>query len=220
LFGWIVRDQNPLTLVGQLDDNLRLAGLLDAAGIDFMLPIALDRLRGRDELSWSVLETMTWAAALLASTRHITIFATVHTTANHPVVAAKQIATMDHIGQGRAGLNIVAGWNEPEYRALGLTLPDDHETRYGYAQEWFDVVEALWTREKPFEWNGRYFHLNAVHSDPKPLFGRPPIVNAAGSGLGRDFAARNADFLFNRYQLLSRRSLGPEVEGFGRRQVR
>ena len=36
-----------------------------------------------------------------------------------------------------AGLNIVAGWNQPEYEALGLTLPADHETRYGYAQEWF-----------------------------------------------------------------------------------
>ena len=38
-------------------------------------------------------------------------------------------------GHGRAGLNTVANWNKPEDDALGLTLPDDHETRYGYAQE-------------------------------------------------------------------------------------
>src|SRR5699024_12856169 len=44
---------------------------------------------------------------------------TVHTTANHPVVVAKQIATMDQISQSRVGLNIVAGWNKPEYEALG-----------------------------------------------------------------------------------------------------
>jgi alkanesulfonate monooxygenase SsuD/methylene tetrahydromethanopterin reductase-like flavin-dependent oxidoreductase (luciferase family) len=111
------------------------------------------------------------------------------------VVVAKQMATIDRIGGGRAGLNIVAGWNEPEYRALGLSLPDDHQTRYGYAQEWFDIVEALWSRQEAFDWEGEYFKLTGVHSDPKPLHGRPPIVNAAGSGQGRDFAVRNVDFL-------------------------
>jgi FMNH2-dependent dimethyl sulfone monooxygenase len=35
-----------------------------------------------------------------------------------------------------------------------------------------------------------------VESEPKPVNGRPPILNAAGSGLGREFATRNADFLF------------------------
>ena len=179
------------------EDNLRLARMLDAAGIDFMLPIARwIGYGGETNFHGQVLETMTWAAGLLAATTDITIFATIHTAANHPVVVAKQIATIDRIGAGRAGLNIVAGWNEPEYRALGLTLPDDHESRYGYAQEWFDVIEALWERDGSFDWNGTHFRLEAVHSDPKPVFGRPPIINAAGSGQGRDFALRNADFLF------------------------
>lgn len=178
-------------------DNLRLAHLLDDAGIDFMLPIARwIGYGGETNFHGGVLETMTWAAGLLASTKNITVFATIHTSANHPVVIAKQIATLDHISGGRAGLNIVAGWNEPEYRALGHTLPDDHETRYGYAQEWFDIIDALWTREGAFDWNGKYFNLEAVHSDPKPIYGRPPILNAAGSEQGRDFALRNADFLF------------------------
>jgi hypothetical protein len=44
---------------------------------------------------------------------------------------AKQLATLDQISGGGVGLNIVAGWNKPEYEALGLNLPDDHETRYG-----------------------------------------------------------------------------------------
>ncbi len=65
------------------------------------------------------LETMTWAAGLLAATKNIAVFATIHTAANHPVVVAKQMATIDHISHGRAGLNIVAGWNKPEYEALG-----------------------------------------------------------------------------------------------------
>jgi len=178
-------------------DNLRLARMLDEADIDFMLPIARwIGYGGSTNFHGSVLETVTWAGGLLAATRNISIFATVHTVANHPVVVAKQVATLDQIGGGRAGLNIVAGWNEPEYQALGLTLPKDHETRYGYAQEWFDLVQALWERDGLFDWQGKHFHLQGVHSDPKPVSPRPPIINAAGSAQGRDFAVRNADFLF------------------------
>lgn len=178
-------------------DNLRLAKMLDEAGVDFMLPIARwIGYGGETNFHGHVLETVTWAAGLLAATESIAVIATMHTAANHPVVVAKQIATIDHIGNGRAGLNIVAGWNQPEYAALGLSLPDDHETRYAYAQEWFDIIEALWTREGTFDWDGRFFKLKGVHSDPKPVFGRPAIINAAGSGQGRDFAVANADFLF------------------------
>jgi alkanesulfonate monooxygenase SsuD/methylene tetrahydromethanopterin reductase-like flavin-dependent oxidoreductase (luciferase family) len=179
------------------DHNLELAHLLDEAGVDFMLPIARwIGYGGETNFHGHVLETMTWAAGLLAATKRITVVSTTHTSANHPVVVAKQIATNDQIGHGRAGLNIVAGWNKPEYEALGLTLPDDHETRYAYAQEWFDIIQKLWTHEGTFDWDGQWFKLKGVHSDPKPLHKRPPIINAAGSGQGREFATDNADFLF------------------------
>ena len=177
-------------------NNLKLAKLLDAAGIDFMLPIARwIGYGGETNFHGSVLETITWAAGLLANTRDITVFATTHTAANHPVVVAKQLATIDEISNGRIGLNVVAGWNKPEYEALGLTLPDDHETRYGYAQEWFDIVLALWSRTEAFDWDGKYFKLRNVLGDPRPL-SPLPIINAAGSEEGRKFAVRNADFLF------------------------
>jgi dimethylsulfone monooxygenase len=177
-------------------NNLRLAQLLDDAGIDFMLPIARWIGYGGDtNFHGSVLETMTWATGLLAKTRNINVFATVHTAANHPVVVAKQLATIDQISGGRIGLNVVAGWNKPEYEALGLTLPDDHETRYGYAQEWFEIVQALWSRDTSFDWDGKYFKLKNVLGDPRPATALP-ILNAAGSEDGRRFAVRNANFLF------------------------
>ncbi len=179
------------------ENNLRLGRMLDDAGVDFMLPIARwIGYGGETNFHHSVLETMTWATALLASTRRLTVFSTMHTAANHPVVAAKQLATADQVGRGRIGLNIVAGWNRPEYEALGLTLPDDHETRYGYAQEWFNVVQKLWTSEEIFDWDGDYFHLKRILGHPRPVDGRPPILNAAGSSQGREFAVRNADYLF------------------------
>ncbi|WP_116086133.1 LLM class flavin-dependent oxidoreductase [Tropicimonas sp. IMCC34011] len=179
------------------ENNLRLGRMLDEAGIDFMLPIARwIGYGGETDFHHNVLETLTWAVGLLAKTENITVFATMHTAANHPVAVAKQIVTADHISGGRIGLNVVAGWNRPEYEALGLDLPHDHETRYAYAQEWLSIVDKLWTSEERFDWEGDFFKLKGILGAPRPVDGRPPILNAAGSGLGRDFATRNADYLF------------------------
>jgi FMNH2-dependent dimethyl sulfone monooxygenase len=180
------------------DHNLRLAQMADEAGLDFLLPVARWIGFPGSEITFmkSVLETTTWAAGLLASTRNIAVISTIHTAAHNPVVVAKQVATLDQIGHGRAGINIVAGWFKPEYEALGLTLPDEHTVRYGYAQEWYDIIRKLWTSEDRFDWNGVNFQLKDVYGDPKPVRGSVPILNAAGSKEGRDFALRNANFLF------------------------
>lgn len=178
------------------DNNLKLGIMLDDAGIDFMLPIARwVGYGGETDFHGEVLETVTWAAALLAKTKNITVFATLHTVANHPVVVAKQIATMAQISNNRVGLNIVAGWNKPEYEALGLELPGDHESRYEYAQEWFSFIKKIWNEEKPFNWSGKYFNTIKTYGNPRPTQ-MPPIINAAGSGQGREFAINNVNFLF------------------------
>jgi alkanesulfonate monooxygenase SsuD/methylene tetrahydromethanopterin reductase-like flavin-dependent oxidoreductase (luciferase family) len=120
----------------------------------------------------------------------------VHTAFIHPVVAAKQLATADMLGSGRLGLNVVAGWNKPEYDAFGVDLPQEHSARYALAQEWFDVVRKIWSHAGPFDWNGQFYKLKGVYGLPRPFDGMPPIMNAAGSKEGRQFATRNADFLF------------------------
>jgi alkanesulfonate monooxygenase SsuD/methylene tetrahydromethanopterin reductase-like flavin-dependent oxidoreductase (luciferase family) len=187
----------PERWVNSWDNNIRLAQLADEAGIEFLLPIARwIGYGGETDFHGSVLETLTWATGLLANTKRINVFATVHTAFIHPVVSAKQLATADQLGHGRLGLNIVAGWNKPEYDAFGINLPEKHADRYALAQEWFDVVKAIWNHNGPFDWNGKFFHLKGVYGFPRPYDGIPPIMNAAGSGEGRDFAARNADFLF------------------------
>jgi len=89
---------------------------------------------------WGFGYAQTWATGFLASTRRITVFATAHRAFTHPIVAAKQFATMDQIGSGRFGLNVVCGWNKPEYDMFGIPLPTEHTARYGFGQEWYDVV--------------------------------------------------------------------------------
>lgn len=179
------------------ENNLEMAQIADRVGLDFLLPIARwIGYGGETNFHGSVLETMTWAAGLLAKTQNINVFATIHTAFNHPGVVAKQVATIDQIGAGRAGLNVVCGWNKPEYEAFGLDLPADHASRYRYGQEWFDVVSKLWAHPEPFDWDGEFFHMKDTYGDPQPLRGKVPIFNAAGSKEGREFATTNADFLF------------------------
>src|ERR1700691_4291322 len=95
------------------DDNLQLAQLLDEAGFDFFLPIARWKgYGGETDYHGATFETLTWAAALLAVTKQLTIFGTVHVPLFSPLIAAKQMVTADHAGHGRFALNIVCGWNE------------------------------------------------------------------------------------------------------------
>jgi alkanesulfonate monooxygenase SsuD/methylene tetrahydromethanopterin reductase-like flavin-dependent oxidoreductase (luciferase family) len=112
------------------------------------------------------------------------------------VIAAKQMATVDHISRGRFGLNIVCGWNQDEFEMFGLDQRE-HDVRYDYGQEWWDVVRRLWTEEARFDFEGRFLRLEDLEASPKPYGGRRPIVmNAGSSPAGRRFAARNCDVMF------------------------
>ncbi len=93
---------------------------------------------------------------------------------------------------------MVAGWFKPEYEAFGIELPSEHEVRYAYAQEWLDIIQKLWSSEERFDWDGTYFHLKNVHSDPKPYRGTVPILKCGGLQEGRGFAVKNANYLSRR----------------------
>src|ERR1700748_554493 len=178
-------------------DCLKLARMADDAGIDFMLPIGRWKGYGGDtDYQGATLETITWASGLLASTRHITVFGTVHAPLFNPVIAAKEMVTADHIGEGRFGLNIVVGWNEGEFEMFGVEQRE-HDARYDYAQEWIDAIKKCWGPEEDFDFKGAQIKLAKVRAKPKPYGGtRPLIMNAGSSGAGQAFALRNCDAFF------------------------
>lgn len=179
------------------EDNLRLARVADETGIDFILPIARWIGYGGDtNFHEGVLEPIPWATAVLANTERLNVFATIHTAFNHPAVVAKQLATIDQMAPGRVGVNVVAGWNQPEYVAMGVDLPQDHDSRYELAQEWIDVINTLWARDGRYNLSGRFWNLEGIESLPKPVNRRLPILNAGSSAQGKAYAARNADFVF------------------------
>jgi dimethylsulfone monooxygenase len=182
---------------GNWPDNLNLARMADEAGIDFLLPIGRWKGYGGDtDYQGSTLETITWATGLLASTKHITVFGTVHAPLFNPVIAAKEMVTADHIGEGRFGLNIVVGWNEGEFEMFGVEQRE-HEDRYEYAQEWLDVIKLIWSDQEDFDFQRKYFNMRGIKGKPKPFGGtRPLMMNAGSSATGQAFAIRNCDAFF------------------------
>jgi dimethylsulfone monooxygenase len=177
-------------------DNVALAQMAEAAGIDFLLPIGRWKGYGGDtDYQGQTFETITWATGLLAKTERITVFGTVHAPLFPPIIAAKQMVTADHVGEGRFGLNIVCGWNEGEFDMFGVQQ-NDHERRYAQGQEWIDALRAIWTKND-FDFDGDFFHLHGVRAKPKPWAEtRPLMMNAGASPEGRAFAIRNTDALF------------------------
>src|SRR5580704_13350244 len=178
------------------DDVVTACVMADEAGIDFILPVAKWRgLAGEADNLGRSFETMTHSAAIGALTKRIGLFATVHVPLATPAFVAKCIATIDHVTHGRAGLNIVCGWNQDEFNVHGVTI--DPERRYDQGLEWFRIYAKILEGGAPFDWDGEFYHLRGVVTDPLSLQRpRPPVMSAAVSGAGRQFAAQSADILF------------------------
>ena len=194
------------------ETNVTAARLAEQAGLDFLLPIARwHGYRGASNAQGSSFETMAWAAGLLGATERITLFSTIHVPFINPVFAAKQAVTIQAIGGGRYGLNIVAGGNQPEFEMFGVELLE-HDARYAYAQEWISTVKRIWAEHEPFDLDGTFFKLKGVELEPKPQGGKRPIILSAGSsGAGRAFAMANADSLF--MNIIALETLAAELEG-------
>jgi alkanesulfonate monooxygenase SsuD/methylene tetrahydromethanopterin reductase-like flavin-dependent oxidoreductase (luciferase family) len=209
------------------EENIRLAQMADAAGIEGLVPVGRWKgYGGETDFEGSTFETITWACGLLAVTTRLTVFGTVHVPIFPPVLAAKQIVTADHIGRGRFGLNIVCGWNQDEFDMFGFEQ-DAHDDRYARGREWLEVILRIWSAEAPFDYEGRFYRLKGVMGWPRPWGGqRPILMNAGYSVAGRAFGAHHCDLVFDQPHYLDQardrildvrriaRELGKEVQVF------
>lgn len=178
------------------DDIAAMCRIADEAGLEFILPVAKWRgYQGKANIYGKSFETLTHSAAIGALTKRICVFSTIHVPLVTPAFGAKAIATIDHVTHGRAGLNIVCGWNQEEFDLHGITIEQD--TRYDHGHEWFEVWSRLLEGGPEFDWDGRFFKLKRLETNPVSLQRPRPIVMSAGfSPKGRDFAAVAADALF------------------------
>ena len=176
---------------------INLAISAEKAGLEFVLPLAgWMGHQGDAPTDGHFHETLTWAAGLLSATERIHVFATIHAPFLNPIFAAKQAVTCDHLGTGRLGLNLVAGYNIKEFEMFGVEY-HGHSERYEYLDEWLTIVRKLWTKKEPFSYQTNYFNLRDAISFPKPHGDSLPMIVSAGSSpSGRAFALNKADALF------------------------
>ncbi len=194
--GGVTISQAPTTHVIEWEHVANIARRADAIGFDALVPVARWRgFGGAMNFLGKNFETFTWAAGIAAITKRAMTFSTVHVPLIHPIVAAKMSTTIDHIGGGRFGMNLVMGWFRPEMEMFGVELKE-HDDRYGYGSEWLEIMELLWAAEKPIDYKGRFFDLKQLQADPKPIQNRPVLINAGSSPAGLAFAGKHMDFNF------------------------
>jgi dimethylsulfone monooxygenase len=211
--------------------SLAIARTADKHGYEAMVPVARWRgFGGESNFNGTNFETYTWAAGLGQATDDICVLTTSHVPTIHPIVAAKQATTVDHITNGRFALNVVCGWFTPELEMFGVPQME-HDTRYDYAAEWIEILKLLWSREDEFDYEGKFLRVSKGFAMPKPIQKPfPALMNAGGSGKGRHFAAKYCDMAFvvlashdlaegkaqiDAYRKLAREEYGRELQIWG-----
>ena len=112
-------------------------------------------------------------AGIAAITKRVKVWATLHAILHNPAVAAKMIATLDHISGGRAGLNIVAGAYRGEFEQMDAWDASlDHDARYDLTEEWTRIIKRLW-REPKRQLQRQIFHLPGLCQRAQTAPGRP-----------------------------------------------
>ena len=94
---------------------------------------------------------------------------------HNPLIQAKQVATLDHISNGRVIVGIGAGWLKEETEIMG----GNFEHRWGQTREAVLAMKELWTKEEA-EFHGKFYDFPPVRCAPKPVQKPHPPVYLGG----------------------------------------
>ncbi len=156
------------------------------------------------------LSPVPYLATVAALTERIRISAFVHNNdLRHPAVLAQDLASLDVLSGGRLDVAIGAGWNEPEYRAIGLSF-DPIRVRQARLAEAIAVIKGCFGPE-PFSFHGEHYTITDYDGFPKPV--QQPHVPFFIGGGGRktlELAAREADIVGLAPRILSGQRADPD----------
>ncbi len=109
-----------------------------------------------------------------------------------PTLAARKLATLDHLLDGRLAINVVSGGNDGEQRKDGDF--SEHDQRYARTDEYLDVLKHVWTAEQPFNHDGHFYQAEQAFSQIK-CAQRPhiPVYFGGASPAALNVAAKHAD---------------------------
>ena len=112
----------------------------------------------------------------------------------HPVVLAKELATIDVLSGGRLEIGIGAGWMATDYEQSGIPF-DSNKVRVDRFEEGLAVIKGAMSGE-PFSFTGEHYTISAYTGAPKPVQGPcPPILVGGGGKRVLSIAARQADII-------------------------
>src|SRR6476619_235508 len=118
-------------------------------------------------------------AAVAAATERIRLVAgAVIPPLRHPLLLAKELATLDLLSEGRLVVQPTVSWHEQEYEALGVPF---HQ-RGAILDEQLEAMAAAW-RDTPAAYEGRHFRFAGVYLEPKPFRPDGPRMWFGGQSL-------------------------------------
>ncbi|WP_174274364.1 pyrimidine utilization protein A [Sphingomonas bacterium] len=193
--GWLISKNAPQYLPS-FDLNKEIALRAEKHGLDFLLSMIKLRGFGGETEFWEYgLESFTLMAGLAAVTEKIKIYATCPTLVIPPAFAARMCNTIDSISHGRFGLNLITGWQPPEYTQMGIWPGDEHfRNRYQVLGEYARILRELWETGVS-DYKGSYYRMEDCRVRPQPE-GEMKIICAGSSDAGLAFSAEWADYAF------------------------
>jgi probable F420-dependent oxidoreductase len=134
-------------------------------------------------------------AVIAAATERLRIGAFVlNNDLRHPAVLAQDLASLDVLSGGRLDVAIGAGWNRPEYDAIGIPF-DPGPVRVGRLVEAVTVLKGCFADE-PFSFGGEHYTITYYDARPKPVQRpHPPFLIGGGGKRILSFAAREANIV-------------------------
>jgi|ERR1022692_978283 probable F420-dependent oxidoreductase len=113
----------------------------------------------------------------------------------HPVVLAKEAATLDLLSDGRFELSLGAGWMRSDYEQAGMTY-DSPSTRVDRFEESVQVIQGLLRTDGPFSFDGTHYQISDHALSPRSVQQPgPPLIIGGGGRRVLSFAARHADIV-------------------------
>ncbi|WP_027818047.1 dimethylsulfone monooxygenase SfnG [Paraburkholderia bannensis] len=175
-----------------LEYNQKLARTAEAAGFEY----ALSQIRFTAGYGAQYQhESVSFSQALLHATEKLKVIAAILPGPWHPAVVAKQLATIDHISNGRIAINVVSGWFKDEFTSIGEPWLE-HDERYRRSNEFIRAIRGIWT-EDDFTFKGDFYRFNNYTLSPKPVQKpHPEIFQGGSSRAARDNAASVSDWYF------------------------
>ncbi|KAL8286340.1 hypothetical protein RQP46_004828 [Phenoliferia psychrophenolica] len=118
-------------------------------------------------------DPFTIGATIIAATKNIKVIIALRLNTIYPTVAAKALATLDHLSKGRVVVHFIAGGSDAEQAKEGDFL--NKEERYERLEEYIRILHKAWSSSVPFDHEGKHYQFKNFLASVRPAGGKIPV---------------------------------------------